>query len=385
MDPIPMSQNRRGGGIGVWKQAAESSDRTLDQCLDWLDKRGMTKSVDIGLSVSGSRLVVQFEFLQESLDQWTPGGDTLQLANRLSLSTRDRSHLEKEILFAMLAGPVRFEFPSLNELESAIRVRCNIVEAARKTYLSFAAYEAERPMEYWDYDESRGFVVRPGKCMIEALRTATQPPEGVTAYSFSCYRATEYVVALGLAEEANYCNQELLKRLQHQAEKRVIRSGEFHEVFMREYGSRENPLPAKYYVPGDRVWFRNPDAHSSDALGFEGSWVFYLGDGLFSDFWKSNQSFTLQAKCLEIFHWRNATYRDSSGELLIDEKVVQNHIKSSLANPEELQQIMQSMEKLQDPRGVYLEGGCIDPSREYPRWVYPETSDIVLPEDDRVS
>ena len=380
MDRVAESQNRRGGGIRVWKQAAGSSDRTFDQCLDWLEKRGMTENVDIGLSLSGPRPVVQFEFVKERLDQWTPGGDTLQLATRLSLSNRDRSDLEKEILFAMLAGPVPFEFPSVNELESAIRVRCNIVEAARKTYLSFAAYEAERPIEYWDYDENRGFVVRPGKCMIEALRNATQPPEGVTAYSFSCYRATEYIVALGLAEEANCCNRELLKRLQHQAEKRSIRSGEFHEVFMREYGSRENPLPAKYYVPGDRVWFRNPDVVSSDAVGFEGSWVFYLGDGLFSDFWKSNQSFTLQAKCLEIFHWRNATYRDNTGEMRIDENVVQSHIRSSLANPDEIGQIMQSMERLQDPRGVYLEGGCIDPSREYPRWVCPGTSDIVLPD-----
>ena len=149
---------------------------------------------------------------------------------------------------------------------------------------------------------------------------------------------------------------------------------------MREYGSRENPRPAKYYVPGDRVWFRNPDVVSSDAVGFEGSWVFYLGDGLFSDFWKSNQSFTLQAKCLEIFHWRNATYRDNTGEMRIDENVVQSHIRSSLANPDEIGQIMQSMERLQDPRGVYLEGGCIDPSREYPRWVCPGTSDIVLPD-----
>jgi hypothetical protein len=46
---------------------------------------------------------------------------------------------------------------------------------------------------------------------------------------------------------------------------------------------------------------------------------------------------------------------------------------------------MQSMERLQDPRGVYLEGGCIDPSREYPRWVCSGTSDIVLPDVDRVS
>ena len=149
---------------------------------------------------------------------------------------------------------------------------------------------------------------------------------------------------------------------------------------MKEYGSREIPLPSKYYVPGDRVWFRNPDETSSDATGFEGSWVFYHGGGLFSDFWKRNQAFTLQSKSIEIFHWRNATYRDNTGELRIDEKAVQSYVQSTLQNPAELGQILQTMEKLQDPRGVYLEGGCIDPTREYPRWVRPRTSDIVLPD-----
>ena len=149
---------------------------------------------------------------------------------------------------------------------------------------------------------------------------------------------------------------------------------------MKEYGSRESPIPPKYYVPGDRVWFRNPDAASSDAMGFEGSWVFYLGRGLFSDFWKRKKAFTLQSKSLEIFHWRNATYRDKTGELRIDEKVVQSHIEASLRNSAELESILQAMEKLQDPRGVYLDGGCIDPTREYPRWVRPYTTDIVLPD-----
>ncbi len=215
--------------------------------------------------------------------------------------------------------------------------------------------------------------------MIEALRKATQPTDKDSAYSFSCYRATEYIVALSLAEEARDCNPELLKALQQQAETRAIKSGEFHQVFMNEFGSRECPLPSKYYVPGDRVWFRNPDAVSSDATGYEGSWVFYLGGGLFSNFWESDQAFTLQAKCLEMFHWRNAVYRDDEGELQIDENAVQTYVQSSLQKPLELDRILQSMEKLQDPRGVYAEGGCIDPTREYPKSVLLSTADIVLP------
>ena len=90
----------------------------------------------------------------------------------------------------------------------------------------------------------------------------------------------------------------------------------------------------------------------------------------------------MQSKSLEIFHWRNATYYDDSGELRIDESVVQSRVQSSLRNPMELEQILRKMEQLQDPQGVYSEGGCIDPTREYPRFVQPYTSDIVLPDVD---
>ncbi len=380
MNFVVPSQSASGGGICVWEQNENSMEQTTIDCLAWLEQRGIVESIEFEVSFSGPRKGIRFALTKEKFNEWTPDMDTLLLSKRLSLANQMRDNLKKEILIAMLASPVVFEFPSAQELESHINVRCNIVNAATKTFLSFAAYDAERPADYWEYDRDRGFIVRPGKCVIDALRKATQPEDMQTAYSFSCYRATEYVVALSLAEEASVCNRQLLNDLQLQAETRAIKSGEFHQVFMREYGSRQNPIPSKYYVPGDRVWFRNPDAGSSDAMGFEGSWVFYHGGGMFSDFWKRNQAFSLQSKSLEIFHWRNATYRDSGGELRIDEKEVQSCIQSTLRNPAELDQILRSMEKLQDPRGVYSEGGCIDPTREYPKWVRPCTTDIVLPD-----
>jgi hypothetical protein len=380
MNCVATGPKRNGYGICVWEQDVRPKDSIERKYLDWLDRCGVIDWIELDITRTVSQVAVHLSLAKEKIEEWTPGGDTLELAVGLSLTNQDRSDLEKEILVAMLASPAVFEFPSLEELESHIRVRRNIVEAAAKTHLSFAAYEAERPPDFWEYDSNRGFVIRPGKCMIAALRNALHPPIGETVYCFSCYRATEYIVALGLAEEAHECNRDLFCRLQSQAEKRAIKSGEFHEVFMKEYGSRERPLSAKYYVPGDRVWFRNPDVVSSDAIGFEGSWVFYQGRGLFSDFWKRDQAFTLQSKSLEIYHWRNSTYQDSQGELKIDEQVVQSHVQSTLNNPSELGRILQSMERIQDSRGIYADGGCIDPTREYPRWVRPGTTDIVLPD-----
>lgn len=171
----------------------------------------------------------------------------------------------------------------------------------------------------------------------------------------------------------------MLAELQQQWERRAIASGQFHDVFLHEYGSMQAPLPPRYYVPGDRLWFRNPDAHSSDVSGYEGSWVFYLGGGLFTNFWKREQPYTLTAKCVELFHWRHATYRDAAGELRIDEDIVEERVKASMADPAEMAQILALMLRLREPQGVYQSGGCIDTSREYPRGVCPGSAELVLP------
>ncbi len=360
-----------GGGILLHRSLTHGAEAARSYLQAQLEGLGVSV---VASSHSG--------LLRLSLDagQWAPGFDTTGLCEQFGLSPRERiDDLEREILLALLLGPVPFEFPSFAELQAAIRVRRNIVEAARRTALAFHTSEAERPAGYWTYDEERGFTVLPGKSLLAALQKATQPEASGKLYSFSCYRATEYVILLAVAQELSTHNPELYHRLQRQWETRAIMSGQFHDVFLREYGSMEAPLPPKYYVPGDRLWFRNPDEHSSDVTGYEGSWVFYLGGGLFTNFWKHDQPYTLAAKCLEIFHWRHGAYHDAAGELQIDEDVVDACVQASLRNPAETEAILDAMLRYRDPKGVYADGGCIDTSREYPRWVCPGTSDMVIP------
>lgn len=184
---------------------------------------------------------------------------------------------------------------------------------------------------------------------------------------------------LAIAQELERVNPQLLIKLQAQWEDRAIMSGEFHEVFLQEYGSMNSPLPIEYYVPGDRVWFRNPDERSSDVCGYEGSWVFYLGGGLFSNFWKRNSPYTFAEKCVEIYHWRHGLYVDREGELRMDESKVEACVRDSLAHSGQLEMILKRMVRLRDPKGVYAAGGCIDTSREFPRYVCPGSANIVLP------
>jgi hypothetical protein len=169
--------------------------------------------------------------------------------------------------------------------------------------------------------------------------------------------------------------------LQQQWRRRAIMSGQFHEVFLHEYGSMEAPLPPRYYVPGDRLWFRNPDEPSSDVTGYEGSWVFYQGGGLFSNFWQRNRPYTIESKCIEMFHWRHGTFRDADGRLRVDEGIVDALVRKTMDDPAARQDIVRRMMRYRDPKGVYRDGGCIDTTREYPRRVRPGTSDLELPAD----
>lgn len=312
---------------------------------------------------------------------WAPGLDTLHLCERLQLDTlRKPDDLTTEIVVTMLMGPITFEFPSIAELVSSVRIRHNIVQASRNTTLAFQTSQAERPERCWRYDEDRGFVIRPGVSLITALTCATQPDVSGALYSFSCYRATEYVILLGIAQELEQGNPALFQQLQTLWTTRPIKSGEFHEVFLREQGSMDAPLPPRFFVPGDRTWFRNPDESSAEASGYEGSWVMYMGGGLFTNFWKRAQPYTLSAKCLEIYHWRHGLYRDEQGDERIDESRVERLVQASRQDPVEMARIMAVMARYREPRGVYSEaGGCLDTSREFARWVRPGTSDLVLP------
>ncbi|WP_350296170.1 hypothetical protein [Limnohabitans sp. Rim8] len=316
---------------------------------------------------------------------WTPGHDTLDILHRwkplqeAETVAAEQKALDREIMVALLASPTAFHFSDLEALASSIRVRRFMVEAARKTALAFNTAAAERPETFWRYEPERGFVLQHGQSLICALISATQPEATGKHYDFSCYRATEYVILLGIAQEAQISNPPLFNALQQRNEVHAIRSGLFHEVFLVEYGSMDNPLPSHYYVPGDRLWFRNPDERSSDITGYEGSWVIYMGGGLFSNFWQQDKHYTLVKKCVEIFHWRDGVYVDGHGQLQMDEKRVDAFVAQTLNDPVALAHVLDRMTRMRDPQGVYAQGGCIDTTREHPKQVHASSCDLVLP------
>lgn len=318
---------------------------------------------------------VSFSLAADAARKLMPGHDTLGLAASLAAQgVANEDILRREILLCLLHSPIPFVFHCPDGLDSAIRVRERIVAAASRTALSFDTEAAERPWDDWRYDEETGFTLLPGRPLIDALRNTTQPAIGGRRYAFSCYRASEYVILLALAEELAERNPGLLAVLQRQWERRAIMSRAFHDIFLDEHGSNEVPLPPRFYTPGDRVWFRNPDEASSDVSGYEGSWVFYLGSGLFSNFWQPEHPYTFDDKCLEVYHWRHGLRHDTAGEGCIDEDEVARRVARSNADAAEREEILTRMARLRDLSGIYADGGCIDRTREHPRCVCPATS-----------
>jgi Protein-glutamine gamma-glutamyltransferase len=320
-----------------------------------------------------------YKLSQEGMALHTPECNTLHLTliEDLWQSVPEKA-LEAEILVGLLTSPYLQKFPNHDEVVSALRVRRFIAQAGQLTSLKFDTRAVDRPMSHWSYEEELGFTLRKGCSLIEALRLATQPSYSGAEYAFSCYRASEYVILLGIVEEAQISNPAFYKQLHQQWEKKAIASGAFHETFLVEHGSLDDPVPMRHYIPGDRVWFRNPDSLSSNVPGYEGSWVIYLGNGLFSNFWANHLPFSLDEKCLEVYHWRDGAFQDDAGIWNMDESVVSEKVRVSKSDAEKMTGILKQMYRYREPSGIYLQGGCIDASRESPRFIRPGTCDMVL-------
>ena len=343
---------------------------------DWSEQIGAQAYLSIATTQYHEWSLLQIS-ANDTLRALTPGYNTLDLAKRLGFQPGQSSReLDLEIVYTMARSPRAYCYPSCDEFFAALRIRRLTALAARQTQLAFDPEGLERPAECWTYQEGKGFTLNAGVDLIAALIQTTQPPTTRSSYTFSCFRAAEYVLLLALAQELKQTHPTLLARIEALWRTRALLADDFNDAFVHEHGKLENPLPMKFYVPGDRVWFRNPDEASTNIQGFEGSWVCYLGDGQFCNFWDRTQPYTLEQKCLEVYHWRHGVRRKPNGKLWMDESTVQELASQSAKNGLVSQEILARMMRVRDGRGIYAEGGCIDATRDAIRWVCPATTDI---------
>lgn len=366
-------------GICVLFEQEQLAKLAASEITSWRQALGAQAYLNIALVSYQGQTVVHVTASPE-LHALTPDYNTLNLCEKLGLDTLHQpEHLDLEILLCLARSPIAYCFPSVAELKAAVRVRHFAVDAARRTELAFNPDGYERPKECWTYVEGKGFLLKPGVDMVEALIQTTQPEvSGQQLYTFSCGRAAEYIMLLSIAQELKLNNPALYTTLQKQWQTRALLADDFNDAFIYEVGTLEYPLPMQFYVPGCRLWFRNPDSHSADVEGFEGSWVVYHGGGEFCNLWERAKPFKLTDKCLEIYHWRDGVFYDAAGELKMNEDIVREKVNETKKSSAETNRIVERMMRYRDIRGVYQEGGCIDASRDVVRWVCPNTSDLAL-------
>ena len=366
------------GGMCVLSKAAPDSRKTRERVDYWLHRLGANDYIDLAFGeINGHHFLHLTP--NPRLKDVAPNHDTTKISSLLKLKIDESDDdLLLEILLAAVTSPIAFIFPSAEEFFAAARMRFNIVKAARRTELSFDPNGLERPEDCWTFSYSTGFVLKPGASLIHSLEKALFPDVSGRRYTFSCQRASEYLILLALAKELEHANPALLTSIQSQWTQKALVADNFLHSFLFERGSAVRPFPMRCLIPGGRLWFKNPDDYSSDVQGYEGSWVCYLGGGKFVNFWDKKNPYTLETKCVEIYHWRHAVYRDRDGYLKIDENVVQEKMRKTLANRDQLKAVLETMMKYRDSAGVYADGGCIDLTRDSLRWILPETCEIEL-------
>ena len=313
------------------------------------------------------------------LHESAPDADMRLLASNFGFSTTGPEYdLLREIFLSKAISPVASSFPSIDELFAAIRIRRNIALIARRTELWFSLDEDTRPTTHWKQLSTDGFALIAGQSLPRALEYSLCPDMTGQRYGFACRQASEYLMLAGLVQELETTNPELLEVIENRWTHAPLRGESFINAFLMERGSRERPFPKHHYVPGSRVWFKNPDEYSTDVDGFEGSWVVYMGAGKFVNLWDKVAPYPIETKCLEIYHWRHCVEQTASDALRMNEDRVKEMIEASMLDATAKQDILTQMMEYRAPVGVYGEGGCIDLTREQARWVCPQTTNISI-------
>jgi protein-glutamine gamma-glutamyltransferase len=180
------------------------------------------------------------------------GNDMIQVAGRsFSLdNTMEFEEEERVIVQQMLEFPEMFSYPSMSELRFEINMRKNIMESAREmngSQVTFTIFENARcNPAYWTLTSAGGFLlrpdVRPSDAILDIYRNGP-------LYGFEC--ATAIIIIY---------YQAILKSIGRQRF-----DATFHNIYL--YSWHTDPdleihyVYLNHFLPGDVVYFNNPDYH----------------------------------------------------------------------------------------------------------------------------
>jgi hypothetical protein len=348
-----------------------------DKIKDWLNKLNIVNIIDIHETYDTRRQhLYNISLKKKYFDILMPDYNTFGIIkniNKLNI-VFNNDLLDMEIILSLLGCPVHFVYESLGELLSEISIRRNISYYASKTHVLLNTrtdITIKRPEEYFKNNDT-DILLLDNKSLIDGIIYSLLPSISRNIYEFSCKRACEYIVLVSILLELKKHNKEhVIKKIESIYRTQPIKSVSFNDIFMIEYGCDTFPLPKLFYIPGDKIWFKNMDNKSSYIRGFEGKWSIYLGNGFFGDFWKTcgdvNNQFTFEDILIEIYNWRFCVKYNENKELYIDENEVNYRNKLCKKNEEEKNKIVSMMSKYRNK--YFLDGGAVDRTRERPRYI----------------
>ncbi len=350
-----------------------------DKIINWLNKLNIVNLVDINdtYNIINYQRQYNISLKKNIFDILMPNYNSFRIIknmNKLNF-TINEDVLNIEILLSLLGSPFHFVYDSLDDVLSEISIRRNICYYASKTHVSINTNDdisIKRPHEYFK-NKDNDIILLNNKSLIDGIIYSLLPSVSNNIYDFSCYRVCEYIVLVSILLELKKQNKDyIITKIEDIYRKKPIKSKSFHDIFMTEYGSNTFPLPKLFYIPGERIWFKNVDDKSSDIVGFEGKWTIYLGNGFFGDFWKTsgdiNNQFTFEDVLIEIYNWRFCVKYNENKELYMDENEVNYRNKLCKENQEEKKRIIGLMNNYYG--NYFFESGCVDKTREKPKNIF---------------
>lgn len=188
----------------------------------------------------------------------------------MQIPRRMLTELEWKILRRKMNSPVMYRYPSLDALIFELKLRSNIVDAAKAMYasgVSFATFSNSRCNErYWIRTPNGGFLLRPG---VPPSVGVNDIFENGHLYAFECAGAIIIMLykavleTIGDAAFNRHFQNLFLRDWQTDRDLRLITSYDLSETY-----------------PGDVLYFKNPD-HDPSTPEWQGENVIMLDDNLF--------------------------------------------------------------------------------------------------------
>jgi hypothetical protein len=307
--------------------------------LNTLDKRVSLYLKSVGVASSDYSVITDAQrgILSFHLNDGRGGTDTLELIElpefnlreevvKLPHKNRLRSVVtvsKKEILLAMMqrGRQTAFSGPACtaDALKDQVGVRQNIVawtESAEWAWVD--GRRSKWNPKYWSAGNYKS-----QHPLQEALSNVFVQPD---KYFFGCYTATKLLVAYTVLDyydrvkHDERTTQLLVRRLLIDKDPLSnIEPGnmwffetDYNAVTSNRVGKLirlTDSVPQDNFIPGDWVYFMNPDKISARKNGYEGANAIYLGRGLFSDYYNDNHHrFTFREQLDEVYQWRHGVY-----------------------------------------------------------------------------